>query len=154
MQKIDIYTTLGMNHYFEGDAFKIGISNDVVNDSLKINNLLFNICERESLNQLGDGWNSIDFETCSTLLLNALTFDLAYKVEYMPKDNASSFHNSLINTIHADCVKCFTNWDGNPWLKQEGKGSGWSPITNHTFDMAIAMIDKHKIIFVYFISED
>ena len=149
MIKKDLYKALGMEQYCWGDCFMI----DHEAAANKTIELIDKICIAEKLNPLAKQWNEISFDACNALLENAFNFDLAYSSsELMPKEKAIYYKDYVMTNFNASETRCFTNWQKNPWTGR--KGGSWLPITDHTFDIAIVLVDSTKLIFTYFISED
>ncbi len=153
MNKIDLYTQLGMEGSFWGGLFEYEIKGQQLETDNEIFDLLDRVCLAEHFTPLNGEWNKLGFEDCCRLLKNALTYDLAFtSSERMPKAKAEQFYEEILSRVNTQTCKCFTNWFQSPWDSDEGVSS--NPITENTFDMAIIFIDSERLVFAYFISED
>lgn len=152
MNKIDLYKKNGLSEYVWGDSFEIELKEFDITNNDKIFELFDKICEQENKAKLSNLWFELSQIDAKEILENAFNRDLAYTSGInMPIEKAKILANSYFAKLNSD-FKSFTNWDRNPWKSQNG--AGWNPITKNTFDMAILLIDKSKVIFTYFISED
>lgn len=137
--------------YLWGDAFEIEVVNQDISTEDQRIALLDKVCALKELNQLGHGWDKIDFEKASDLLLKSLRYDLAYSSsEIAPLDKAALLQKEIIKDINGESY-CYTNWFGSPW---DNGGVGFNALTKNTFDLGIVLINKNKLIFVLHISED
>jgi hypothetical protein len=149
MTKQNLYKELGMDEFIWGDCFMV----QRTENEIDVINSIDNICIAENRNPLGENWNEISYTDCSELLLNAFIFDLAYTSgANMSTEKAEYFRDTVFSNFDEYSTKCYTNWYQNPWKSKNG--ASWNPITENTFDMAIVLVDRTKIVFTYFISED
>lgn len=153
MTKTDLYNSLGMDEYFYGDSFELNISAQDTTTTIQIFELLDKICLAENRTPIHESWRELHYDECSNLLKHAFHYDLAYEnSERMLNEEATAYQAELMGRMNKTDSRFFTNWDNNPW---NGKSSsGWSSITENTYDMAIILMDEEKLIFTYFISED
>jgi hypothetical protein len=76
MNHRNIYTEFQLDKYLRGDAFEIEVvDQDISTEDNRIA-LLDKVCTLKDLKQLGAGWNKIDFEKATGLLLKSLRYDL------------------------------------------------------------------------------
>ena len=152
MNRIDLYEKHNLSEFVWGDSFEIKLNDFDINDNEKIFKFFDIICERENVTKLSESWYELSQMEAKELLENAFNRDLAYTSGInMPIEKAKKITKTYFEELESN-FKSFTNWDRNPWTSQNG--AGWNPITHNTFDMAILLIDKSKLIFTYFISED
>jgi len=153
MNQKNIYKELKLDEYLWGDAFEIEIvDQDISTDDNRIV-LLDKVCALKNLNQLGPGWNKIEFDKATDLLLKSLRYDLAYSsAEIAPLEKAAFVQKEIIKDFDG-LSHCYTNWSGGPWGDNTG-GTGWDPLTENTFDLGIVLINNSKLTFVLHISED
>ncbi|MEL7004161.1 MAG: hypothetical protein AAFN93_15685 [Bacteroidota bacterium] len=82
--------------------------------------------------------------------IDKLSKSMAYEIELMPKSKATSRLERWINKFEDDC-RFFTNWD----LGMDGtSGYSWIPVTDHTYDCCLIIIDQFKIGIIVMIDED
>lgn len=151
MNQRNIYKELQLD-YLWGDAFEIEVvDQDISTEESRIA-LVDKVCTLKNLKQLGSGWNKIDFEKASDLLLKSLRYDLAYSsVEIAPLEKAVFLQKEILKDFDG-LSHCYTNWSGSPWAAIGGAGS--EPLTENTFDLGIVLINSSKLTFVLHISED
>lgn len=142
-----------MTEHFWGGSVEYDIGEESINNETDVHHLLDKICTMEKLTALHGKWNKLSFEDGSKLLVNALNFDLAYSSgERMPYEKAKHFQEQILSRLNADVCECYTNWFQNPWKNENG--ASWNPVTRNTFDMAVILFDRKKLVFTYVISED
>jgi hypothetical protein len=93
---------------------------------------------------------------CSMEIFNEFSIDklsksMAYGTETMSKDQAKDHLTQLKGDFESDC-RYFTNWDD---VEIDGiNANGWTPVTKHTFDCSLIIMDKTKIGIIILIDED
>lgn len=152
LQKIDLYHINKMEKCFEGDCFMIEIHKRMINTEKEIYKLLDDICIKETLFAIGESWRKVDFEHGKKLLHAALAIDLAYGGTKLGKKKIQKLMKVMVDKIDQEDNYCFTNWADDPWKEETGKS--WNGITQHTFDIAVVLMDSSRVIFMYTISED
>lgn len=149
MTKIDLYESLGMSEYIWGDSFMIDISNFETETYEQMKQLLDWICKEDN-KLIVKKWNQLDLVDGKNLLYNRFLYDLAYSdSKNMTEEKARFFTDELFSKLNSEQLKVCTNW-----FEMKDNFSTWDPITEHTFDCAIALMDNKNLIFTYFISED
>lgn len=152
LQKTDLYHSNQMDRCFEGDCFMIDIHKLLIKTEKEMYRLLDAVCVKEKLFPIGDGWRKVDYEHGRRLLHAALTTDLAYGGTRLGKKKSQRLIKIMLDKIDPEDSHCFTNWMDDPW--KEGGGVSWNGITSHTFDIAIVLLDRSRVVFMYAISED
>jgi len=92
-------------------------------------------------------WIAIDRTVAQSLLTVVLHKDLAYKMEAMTLDFASTAAKCFIDIFSKE-ARFFTN---GTWLNDT---AGWTPITNATFDAGVVAFDELQIGVLWVEDED
>ena len=83
--------------------------------------------------------------------IDKLSKSMAYRTAVMTKNEAANRLESLIENFDANC-NYFTNWDDVD--EDRLNASGWTPVTKHTFDCCLIVMDQSKIAMIVIIDED
>jgi hypothetical protein len=153
MKKQDLFEELGMEEYIWGNAFLYIISGTDLAIEKNRFSVLDEICKIENWNPIGNTWKAFDFSECSQLLMDALSFDIAYSsARITPEEKAKEFHRTLLLHLNETDTFCYSNWSNNHW--QTKNGSSWNPLTENTFDLSTVFISGDTILITCFRSED
>ena len=141
-----------MNRDFEGGCFSIDIHQLALQNEKEVYQLLDAACKLDNLHPISENWRKLTYDDCKTLLQWAFQNELAYPGTRIGKKKTRKFCKLILDKIDPEKSHCFTNWADNPW-KEDG-GRYWNCITQHTYDIAIVLLDAQQLVFTYLISED
>ncbi len=148
------YQELDIENDAWGHAYEVHLP-EVLFNMKDAQGLLDQLCLQLGLTPLDGKWDSIPFEKASRLLKNCLTYDIAYSSsEISDSTTVDHVHNRILSHLDVQDIEyAVCNCFGNPW-EQIGNGYSFNSLTQHTFDIGIAIFDSQKLIFAYFMSED
>lgn len=153
MDKRDLFTELGMEEYIWGDAFLYIIPGTDLSIEKNRFSVLDEICKNEDWIPLGDSWKTFDFAECSQILLDSISFDIAYSsCRITPEEKAEEFHRALLRDFSERDTVCYSNWSNNHW--QSKNGSSWNSLTENTFDLSTVFMSGERVLITCFRSED
>ncbi|SKB02132.1 hypothetical protein SAMN02745166_03554 [Prosthecobacter debontii] len=88
---------------------------------------------------LHNRWNLIDEATAIAMISEMLHRSLAYRVEMMSEKTAAHCAEAFRELFDRFSITCVSNGYIN------ADGMGWTPITDSTFEMAVAIYDANNI---------
>jgi hypothetical protein len=92
---------------------------------------------------LGDKWQTVSHATFEAQLIDSLKLSLAYSVEMLPPEEASS--------VAKEFLKFF---DSQPEYLVNGTQHGWNPITRSTMETAYVVVTRTQAGMFLFEDED
>lgn len=94
------------------------------------------------LRALGDGWRPVDRVDAIAAVTDMLHHALAYHVELRPLPEAMALATAFLEPFGSDAVYAVN------WTSDGHDSTGWSPLTEHTFDSGIVVLgSEHAGIF-------
>jgi hypothetical protein len=151
--KLNIYKELKLDDYYWGGALRINFKKIDLSSTTIVIDTLDMVCADEGLIPLNEGWSEIDYNQFKIILLAAFQFSLGFTGHrIMPYEKAQQYFESAIENLNIETCRCFTNCSNNPWDNKYGYGS--NPISEHTLDLALSIINNNEMLFIYILFED
>lgn len=152
--KIDLYKELQLHNYHSGGAFIIENTSIDLEESAAVFRVLDKACTSEKLIPLGEDWNEINYAEFNLLLNSALQFDLGFtRQRVMTIEQAQQYYEILTKGFDFSASRYFTNCFDHFWNNESNSFTSNS-ISQKTLDLAVSIVSKDKILFVYFLFED